>query len=371
MTSMIWVVFAVFTGAAVLAVLLPLARLRDASTRAGIDKGLYEAEIAGMDRDVERGLATEDDARAAKAEAARRLIAAHAPDAPVARASTFNRRLAALVAIIFIPAVSLGLYRYLGAVDYADQPLEARLKAAPSGTDINVALARIEKHLAEQPEDARGWEIIAPVYMKLGRPRDAARAWQKLIQIQGVSVERASSFGEALVYAEDGRVTPQAKQAFEAALKEDEKEPRARFFLGMAAEQDGDKQKAIDVWTKLLADFPPDAPFASAVRDRIVALGGDAPAASGPASPAGAAIAAMSPEDRDRTIRGMVDGLASRLAQNGADLDGWLRLVRAYSVLREPDKARAALADARKALGGDGAALGQLDALSRELGYGG
>ncbi len=366
---MIWVVFAVLTGAAVLAVLWPLARSRGASSRADVDRDLYQAEIAGIDRDVERGLATAGDASAAKAEAARRLIAAHAAATPTAGGSSLNRRLAALVSLIFIPGLAFGLYRSLGAVEYPDQPLEARLKAAPNGADINVALARIEKHLAEQPDDVRGWEIVAPVYMRLGRAMDSAKAWQRVVQLKGPNAEAASSFGEALVYAEDGRVTKQAREAFEAALNDDEKEPRARFFLGLAAEQDGDAPRAVDIWTKLLADSPPDAPFAPAVRDRIAALSGAA--ASGPNSPAGAAVAAMAPEDRDKTIRAMVEGLASRLAQNGGDIEGWLRLVRAYKVLNEPDKARAALADARKALGSDGAAMGRLDALSRELGIGG
>jgi cytochrome c-type biogenesis protein CcmH len=368
---MIWVVFAALTGFAVLSVLLPLARARGrAAAVPAVDRALYDATIAGIDRDLERGLTTVEDASAARTEAARRLLAA-APSGEGVAHSRWARRAAAVIALVFIPGLTLGLYAYTGASDYPDQPLEARLKSPVTGNDINVALARIEQHLADEPGDARGWEIVAPVYLRLGRPRDAARAWQQVIKLNGVTADRASSFGEALVYAEDGKVTPLARAAFESALKADEKEPRARFFLGVAAEQDGDVARAVEIWTRLLNDSPADAPFAPAVRERIQSLGSAPPAASGPNSPAGAAIAALPPEDQQKFIRGMVAQLAERLAHDGGDSEGWLRLVRAYSVLGDADKARAAMADARKALDGNTAALGQLDTLARELGLGG
>jgi cytochrome c-type biogenesis protein CcmH len=49
-------------------------------------------------------------------------------------------------------------------------------------------------------------------------------------------------------------------------------------------------------------------------------------------------------------VRAMVDRLAARLQTDGSDVEGWLRLMRAHMVLGDRDKARAAAADARKAL---------------------
>ena len=60
-----------------------------------------------------------------------------------------------------------------------------------------------------------------------------------------------------------------------------------------------------------------------------------------------AAAKDMSEGDRNTMIRGMVDRLATRLKDNGNDVEGWLRLVRAYMVLGERDKAQAALVEAR------------------------
>ena len=81
-----------------------------------------------------------------------------------------------------------------------------------------------------------------------------------------------------------------------------------------------------------------------------------------------AAVAAIPPDQQQAMIHRMVDGLADRLKANGGDIDGWLRLVRAYRVLDEQDKAKVALADARRAFASDPAATKRLETLARELG---
>jgi cytochrome c-type biogenesis protein CcmH len=142
--------------------------------------------------------------------------------------------------------------------------------------------------------------------------------------------------------------------------------PSARFYLGLAAEQDGDVQKAIAIYRALLGDAPPKAAWTPALQARLAALtgGGAQPPLLGGAPP-------QEGGQQDAMIRGMVERLATRLATSGGDADEWRRLIRAYTVLHEPDKAKEALASARKALAGDAEAGQQLDALARELGIGG
>jgi cytochrome c-type biogenesis protein CcmH len=62
-----------------------------------------------------------------------------------------------------------------------------------------------------------------------------------------------------------------------------------------------------------------------------------------------------------------VDRLAERLSRDGSDLDGWVRLVRAYTVLGEQDRARGAAADARRALAGEADKLRRFDASVKGL----
>jgi len=368
---MIWAVFALMTGAAALCVLLPLARARQAQTVADAD--FYRSELAVIDRDVERGLITAEDARATKAEAARRLLAADAAARQPA-SSLWRRRIAALASIALIGGVGLGLYGAIGHPNMPDQPLLARQSAPPEQTDIMTAVAKIETHLKQNPDDGRGHEVIAPIYLRMGRYEDAVKAWASAIRVLGSTPARETALGEAMVFAANGSVTPEARAAFERALALAPDSQQARFYVGLAAAQDGDKEKARGIWSKLIAEAPPGAAWADIVRERIAGL--DAPQAGQqaaqqddprPTSEAGRVIADLPEADRNAAIRGMVDKLSARLAQNGHDGAGWAMLIRAYTVLKEPGLARNAVNDARRALQDDAEARQRIDALAREL----
>lgn len=365
---MIWFVFAVLTVAAAMSVLVPLARARAAAglARSEADIAFYQSEAANIARDLERGIVDEKEAESARAEAARRLLATAAVLRSKPGESRTPRRAAAVLAIGAIAVAGVGLYGFLGAPGYPDQPLLARRNAPPAQMDIMAAVAKIEAHLARNADDGRGYEVIAPVYSRLGRYADAAKAWGETIRLMGESPERYTLMGEALAFANGGKVTPDAMKAFERALVIAPEFPQARFYLGLAAEQAGDKNKAVEIWSSLLADEP-GVSWEPVVRERLERLGVTPPPAAASGDSA-AAIASMPAAEREAAIRGMVDALAARLASEGNDPAGWLRLVRAYTVMKQPEKAKEALASARRALAGDAAALKQIDGLARELG---
>ena len=376
---MVWIAFALMTAAAVLCLVWPLAGGRAGDTGPVPDVAFYKSQLAEVDDDVGRGLVAAGDADLTRAEIARRLLrsAGGARRPPTLLGKGFRRRriAAALAAAVLVPSLTLGLYLKVGHPAWPDQPIATR-EATP-GFDLAAAIPKIEAHLAEHPDDGRGFELLAPIYLRLGRFDDAARAYASALRLLGETPERRAALGQARVMAADGVVTAQARADFDEALAKNPDLPQARFFVALATEQDGDKPKALDLWQKLAAMSPPEAPWLPAVRQHLAALGVPmAPEppeaavlpATGPESAAGAGIAALPPEQRLGAIRGMVDGLAARLAQNGRDPDGWLRLVKAYTVLGEQGKARTALADARKVLDGDADALARLDGLARQLG---
>lgn len=362
---MLWSIFAILTAAAVLSVLCPLARAPRAVKRQKAAITLYRAQLAEIERDEAQGALTARDAQAAKAEAARRLLAAGSDPELPSSSSKVRGRLAFAVTLIFVPALSLALYGKLGHPDMPDAPLAARLEAAPGHMDVAAAIAKIEAHLKEHPDEGRGYEVLAPVYLRLGRTNDAVSAARAALRLLGETAERQTLVGEALVVAANGAVTQGARQAFERAAAKDPSAVKPRFFLGLAAEQAGDKDRAKEIWSKLVSDAPQDAPWAQALRERIATL--DAAPNEAPKGLA-AKIGAMPQAQQMTAIRAMVEGLAARLAQNGHDLEGWLRLVRSYTVLNEPGKARSAILDAKRNLAGDKDAIARLDALARELG---
>jgi cytochrome c-type biogenesis protein CcmH len=359
---MIWLLIALMTGAAVLAVLWPLSR-RARDLRQASDVAVYKDQLEEIERDQSFGLIAPAEADAARVEVSRRLLAADsamrgrkaATDSPPAR-----RRAVAAGALVLVPASAVAIYLALGSPDLPGAPLSSRVAQAHGGDrSIEEMFARVEQHLAEHPEDGKGWEVVAPIYMRLGRYDDAVRARQNAVRLLGPTAERWSDLGEALIAMENGVVTDNAKQAFENALKIDAKDISARFYLGLAAEQDGRKDEAARIWKALAADAPPGAEWLASVQRALARV--DSAAAGAVAS------AAQSAPPGSDSARGMVERLAARLKQDGSDVDGWLQLLRSYRVLNDPDKARAAEADARRALADDKDKLARLEAGLKEL----
>lgn len=362
---LIWIIFAVMTGAAVLSVLWPLGRRQPPifADTAGA-KSLYRAQVAEIDRDLGRRLIGGAEAEAAKAEAARRLLRAAAVESAPAgdsEPSLRRRRAASAIALSCVPLLALLVYGAYGSPSVPDQPLAARLKASPAGQDFAIALARIESHLAANPTDGKGWSVLAPVYLRQGRFEDAAKAFAAAIRHDGPTAERHAGQGEALILAAGGVVNSGARESLAAAVKLDPANPRARFFLAIGLEQDGNIPEAVASLKALLAEAPADAPWAGAVRARLEAL-------QGPSDPAAAAIANLPAQDQAAAVRGMVDSLAARLAEGGGTLAEWSRLIRSQAVLGEKPTALKSLATARERLAADADALTALGTLAGELG---
>jgi cytochrome c-type biogenesis protein CcmH len=365
----LWFVFALMTAVAIFAVLWPLGR-KPRAVAAGNDVVVYRDQLQEIDRDRAAGLIGEVEAEAARVEVSRRLLAAAEVPAPamVNPKSVWRRRIAALAAFVLLPMGAVGLYLVLGSPNLPGEPAGARAATPDGGQSVAALVSQIEAHLERNPNDGRGWEVVAPVYMRLGRFEDAVKARRNALALNGESAERQSGLGEALVAAANGVVTAEAKAAFERAVALDQKIVTGRFFLGLAAEQDGKRDEAAAMWRALLADAPADAPWRDFVLTAIARVTGQQVAGPGPSADDIAASSDMSPAQRTDMIRSMVDRLATRLHGEGSDVEGWLRLVRAYMVLGDREKAKGAASDARRALANDPDKLKRVDEFVKGLG---
>jgi cytochrome c-type biogenesis protein CcmH len=362
----LWFLFALMTAAAMFAVLWPLSRR--AADRGGSDIAVYRDQLDEIARDRSAGLIGEAEAEAAKVEVSRRLLGAAEAAAAVKSISdtspVWRRRSTALAALVLLPAGAVTVYLMLGSPQMPGQPLAARVTAIDEQRSVDKMIAQVEAHVAANPNDGRAWEVLAPIYMRLGRYDDAVKALRNVLRLNGSTAAHEADLGEALVFAANGVVTPEAKTQFDRAFALDGQDVMARFYLGMAADQAGNRAEAEGIWRDLLAKAPPGAPWVPMVRQTMerTAQGGAAPAAVGapaPApSPAEVADGAKAPPDHsDSAIIGMVARLADRLKKDGSDPDGWAQLVRSYRALGQTVQAEAAIADARRALAGDPAKL--------------
>jgi len=387
----LWFVFALMTMAAIFAVLWPLGHAGRTQS-GGSEAAVYKDQLAEIERDLASGLIAAPEAEAARVEISRRLLAAAGTGRKeVGQSSVGWRRAAAVMALVGLPLLAAAVYFPLGSPNLRDFPLAQRARAPDPAmaSSLEAMVAKVEQHLKENPTDGRGWAVLAPVLVKLGRYDDAVRAYRNSITYDGESAERRSNLGEVLTGVAGGVVTAEAKTEFERARALNADDPKANYFLGLAAEQDGRKDDAATIWRALLEKTPADAPWRPLVQSSLARVGGGSAepttsqttspspqAAGGSAAPALsdetiAAAKNMSEGDRATMIRSMVERLANRLKQNGNDVEGWLHLVNAYMVMGDHDKAKSAIADARAAVGNDAERLRQFNEGLKDLGLDG
>ena len=407
---LLWSVFALLS-AGVLAVLLrPLmGAAGDAASTAEGTAAVYRDQLTELESEQQRGLIGADEAEAARREIARRLLAsvptetspdrppterdaATAPDQP--QPPPLARRLATVLGVL-LPVAAIGIYLASGTPGLPSQPVAARRALPPLSPDVAKLVTAVEARLKQNPEDGRGWDVIAPVYLRLTRYPAAADAYTRAARLLGDSPARLAGLAEATMLANDGRITEVTRTALEKLLRLDPNNVQARFWLAFGKEQDGRLAEAAAEYEQLLAIAPPDASWRETLAERHeavrLALAETAaapttplpqlPRLPPPSSPTVAAVPGptqadiaaaerLSASERQAMIDGMVSGLAARLEQDGRDLAGWQRLIRALSTLGRRDDAIAALGRARKSFDGQPQQLAELAELARSLGLG-
>ncbi len=357
-----------------------------AASRADRAARVYRAQLEEVDADLERGSISQAEADALRAEVSRRLLTATdrprdgAGRAPVGA----NGALAVLIATVVLGGGG-ALYGWLGNVGAPDRPLAQRLAEnaqawaeRPSQAEAEAELSaagradlpeadaeqlelieRLRTALEDRPQDERGHRLLAASLARLGRYAQAAEAQAKVIGIAGADATAADyvNHAEFMVLAARGYVSPEAERALITALDLDPQQPRARYFSGLAAMQAGRPDIAYDLWSRLLAESTPDAPWvapiAAQMPDVARAAGQPVPPLptarpSGPTQDDITAAQDLSPEDRAQMIRGMVDRLSDRLATEGGPATDWAQLIRALGVLGERGQANDIYHEARE-----------------------
>ncbi|MFZ5677995.1 MAG: c-type cytochrome biogenesis protein CcmI [Pseudomonadota bacterium] len=361
-----FLVFAVLAAAVVVALCWPVLKGRAAGPRrADYDEAVFRDQLAELDRDKARGLIGPAEADAARNEIARRLLGVdrQAPQPEVQGGGKWPVMAVAAV----VPVAALALYMAIGAPGRPDMPLQERLETALANNDVQALMAKAEAHLAEKPDDLRGWEVLAPIYRAAERYDAAAGAYLNILRLKGLTAETYADYGEMLVFANSGLVPKEAAAAFAEALKLDVKSPKARFYAGLALKQDGKPEEARALWQALLAETRPEDSWKQVLEAQIASLA-PAPGAPQLSDEQVAATQDMTAGDREKMIRGMVDGLEERLKSAPADLEGWQRLIRARAILGEMDKARAAYSSAKEQFKADNQAMAALAQSAKQLG---
>lgn len=361
-----WIAAAFITFLVTAGVLYPLTRGHGTLLpESDYDREIYKARMEEIDNDLSIDRISSEEADAAKAEEGRRLIVSSQPGSDfkaskISSSNTRSNKWAIIGSIAFLPLFTVAIYLLSGTPDLPDQTLAARLSADPERQSIVNLLERAEVQLVKNPNDGRGWAVVAPVYLRLGRIDDAINAYRNTIRLLGETPARLSSLGEVLVISSQGVVTDEALGLFKRAADSSPKDVKSRFFLALALGQNGEPVKAVSAWEKLLANATNQAPWVPVAKANLEAQQGllgikPAPPSTtaelpGPSQGDIQTAGQMDAAARTTMIEGMVANLAEKLKEDPKNEAGWRRLIRSYGVLGKPEEARQAIAKARLAL---------------------
>ena len=380
---MFWLFAGLLALAVFLVLLLPLlSGARSSVSRAEYDINVYKDQLVELEKDAADGRIGQSELAAARLEIQRRLLAADEEASRLTPKRYKGGSLPIIMTAVAVPVLAFAFYNETGSPEIPNFPLAERTDIQTANEDTGQApmaeLARsLEERLLENPDDGRGWALLGRTYATIGDPRKAAAAFKKAVPPSNRHPEVLADWAEARLMAGSGEFTTEIFADFIEAREKDPTLPKPWFYIGLDKAMGDDLEGAAQIWTDLLAIVSENALFSDAVREQIAraaeeggfdaadlkpsetakniakgmnlslpenSLASSSPAAPGPTQEQMKAAGEMSPEDRMAFIQSMVNRLAEKLEENPIDRTGWERLIRAYEVLGDTEKAEAAKA---------------------------
>jgi len=399
-----WIVAIAMTLISVLVLVWPLLRPAHAvESDRKQDLEIYRDQLAEVDKDVARGVLSPDEAKRTRTEVSRRLLDADADLAEVAPKSgqvehkLLNRSVAALIAVAVLGG-GFGLYREIGADGTADLPLaerradiaaaqaarpsqatvEAKVGNATSmadaaGQSYRDLVQKLRETAAKRPNSLRGQQLLSRHEARLGNFAAARTAQQRVVALKGdkATAKDYGDLAELMIIAAGGYVSPEAEHALGEAIDRDPTDSRVRYYSGLDLAQNGRARLAFRIWSDLLVKGPADAPWIGPIKAQIgdvARMAGIQQPLPGPSQDQINSAATLTPENQQQMVQSMVKRLSDRLATEGGSAAEWARLITAYGVLKQPDKARATWTSAKAKFTSDPAALASLAAAATKAG---
>jgi cytochrome c-type biogenesis protein CcmH len=360
---MIWVFAVAILIVAVVILIWPLLKKNSAVVSRN-DGGLhvYARQLEELQRDVEQGTISAEEADSLKIEIKRRMLRVGQHDTVRVKGSAGLNRMVLVGLAVSVPLVSLSLYQDLGSPEKPSLPLASRdidaEKSSFAGNNLDQLIGRLIEQLKAQPDNLDGWILLARSLSRSERYKEAAETYLQATALAPDDPDLFVGAGENYYFHADGIVDSNSEDAFRKAQEIDVDHPGARYYLAVLQAQKGNEKEALDSWILLYQESPADAPFIALLERRIKETAEKTntnlrslfqdkkkTATVGPTQADLNAAATMTAEDRQEMIASMVDRLATRMVES-PDYEGLMRLGQAYETLSEYSKSADAYARA-------------------------
>ncbi len=377
----LWIILTILMVVTLFWVMYPvLWSARDVIEDQAFESAVYRDQLQELERDAERGVINEKEKISALNEVSRRLLGVKAKykNSSASSSPTRSTNVVILMSVVAITAFTGLVYKSLGNPGLPAQPQAARLESATKSGDMDAMILQVQQYLRKNPKDLKGWQVLAPALKRAERYSQAGDAYAKIMQLGKPTPAILTDYAESVMLGNQGLPNEQVRKALKAALAMDNNYTKARFYWAMALQRDGFGEQAIKQWQILRDQNLDNEELKISAQRQIDALkaAGKVPENDAAKSAKIPALdkdqrqnaAAMTAEQRQAMITSMVERLAGRLKENGDDLDGWQRLIRARMVLGQKEAATVALETARGNFKNNDKALASLEQLSRDLG---
>ena len=256
---------------ALLIILLPLLRPKGKYLKSADHFTLfYQGQLKELEDEIKQGMISEDDARISRTEIARNLLAA-------IKIPKLSIKFITAVIGFTIPILSFGLYAMIGSPNLASQEYRGSQEISKTNTgslesSSGALVSQLASSLKRNPNHFENWRLYARTLTLLRRFSDAIAAYNQAIPLSPKGINLLSELAEAQINAADGIVNSNALKTLKRSLLINPKEPRTRYYVGLAAKQAGRSKHALEIWLNLQQDSTPDAPWSKTLGEQISRL---------------------------------------------------------------------------------------------------
>jgi cytochrome c-type biogenesis protein CcmH len=196
---------------------------------------------------------------------------------PDPRSARARRRWMTLALLGVMPALTAGLYLYLGAPTILQ---EQALTQAHAAYDTDAMVKALEGQLKAKPDDAEGWYALGRAYIALQRLDEAELALAKAAQLAPKEARMLSQQAEAIAL-KAGRLDGRPMELVAQALELDYENEKALELAGLAAYQQQKWAESLHFWRRLMKKLPKNSEFYEEIARAVKIAEGKAMEASG------------------------------------------------------------------------------------------
>jgi cytochrome c-type biogenesis protein CcmH len=265
---------------------------------------IIKTQLAELDTDLKMGRLDETQYAAARRDLERELLDDLSPSGSAATTKPARSgQWAVVLLVVAIPLMALALYQHLGSRQIIPLLEQGGAATATSGSPGQHAMGEqsleqmvntLAERMKDEPDNLRGWVLLARSYETLNRYADALVAYRNARRLSGDNPEVLADYADALVMANGGRFNDEAGEVLQKAVEVQPENVKALWLIGHWKNQQGAYSEALTYWQRAAALLPPGGEDANIIAQQIsqvqqrLGITPTAPVMAAAASPTGA-----------------------------------------------------------------------------------